>query len=338
MTSEFRPPSDKEVDTYGSMLAVSIFGVSELSTSLFVVQIVLVLYGLSGFLVTPKDRRKGRLRFIIISALMLVMCAIDIGFDVWRSFLLMYTGGPDGESYLRVSSVLSARYENWNRPIGDAFFFAAVALGDFLMLWRCLILWTDKRWVVLFPSLACVGSIASNIAYLASEAASNTGLKSQMQLAGAVLNVAMNIMITFLIVFRVMRARFRTAKAFPHQKPPRWYSEVTAIIVESAAPLAIFGIIFMALRGTVLSESGRRLQSGQVLRRGRLNIVTGFSQCLYNAFCTLSPQMIIVRVTRGKAWDGRVMEGTDEDENLSQPIQFVHSAKETTDSNISNSI
>ncbi|KAH6907547.1 hypothetical protein BKA70DRAFT_1489625 [Coprinopsis sp. MPI-PUGE-AT-0042] len=341
MASEFRPPSNEEMNTYGGMLAASTFGISILNASLLVVQIVLALYGISGFFATPKDRRKGRLRFIIISSLMVVMNAIDIGFDLWKSFLLLYTGGPEGESYLQAKNVLDSS-ESWRWDlIGDAFLCTAIALGDILMLWRCIVLWTDRKWVVMFPSLACVGSIAccnirqvSYIAYLAGIASFNADLSYETLLYGAILNVTMNIMVTFLIVLRVMRARSRNVKVFPDEKPPRWYSEVMALVIESAAPLAIFGICFIALRGTIESQSGE-LQSGHVLQRGRQNILMDAAQSFYDAFCILSPQMIIVRVTRGKAWNSSVVEATG---NISQPIQFAHSEGEMTASNISNSV
>ncbi|KAH6911867.1 hypothetical protein BKA70DRAFT_865076 [Coprinopsis sp. MPI-PUGE-AT-0042] len=307
-----------------------------------VVQILLVLYGVSGFFATPKDRRKGRLRFIIISSLMVVMCTIDISFDLCKNFLILYTGGPDGVSYLQALRFLDAS-ENWRwEPIGDALFFAAIAIGDILMLWRCLVLWTDRKWVVLLPALACLGSITSKIIYLVGDiTTSSLGLRVKVQLTGAVSNVAMNIMITFLIVLRVMQAKYRAAKAFPNQTPPRWYSKVTALVVESAAPLAIFGICLITLRGINLAEAEKPVQSGSSgLQRARRNIVTDVVQCFYDAFCTLSPQMIIVRVTRGKAWThSSVIEATDEGAmDLSQPMQFARSAKETTDSNNSNSI
>ncbi|KAH6907504.1 hypothetical protein BKA70DRAFT_357636 [Coprinopsis sp. MPI-PUGE-AT-0042] len=327
MASEPRPPSPKEMDIYGGTLAASTFVTSLLSASLLVVQFALVLYGVSGFFATPKERRSGRLRFIIISISMLVMCAIDIGFDSWQGFLILYNGGPDGVSYLRALSILVGS-KSWRlAAIGDAFFYAAITFGDILMLWRCLILWTDRRWVVLFPSLACLGSIAANITSLVGGVSANIELRSKVKVASSVLNVTMNIMITFLIVFRMMRAKSRAAKAFPDQKPPRWYSEVMALVIESAAPLALFGICFIALLSTHLSDSGQ-LRSGHVLQRAGRNIATDVAASLYDAFCTLSPQMIIVRVTRGKAWDSSRAEVTDKAASSSQPIQFAHSARD----------
>ncbi|KAH6911863.1 hypothetical protein BKA70DRAFT_1185512 [Coprinopsis sp. MPI-PUGE-AT-0042] len=339
MASESRPPSEKELNTYGAMFAASTFGISILSASLLVFQIVLVLYGISGFFATPKDRRRRRLRFIIISAVMLVMCAIDTGLDLRREFRYLYTGGPDGVSYLQAMRIVYANDSRLWDSIGDAFLYVAIAVGDVLMLWRCLILWTDRKWVVLFPSLICLGSIGSNIACLVGVASFDDNIGYKGLLAGAGLNVILNVMITFLIVLRVLRARSRTAKAFPNQKPPRWYSGVTALVVESAAPLSIFGICFIALRAVNVSETARGLQSGRVLQRGRHNITTGVFTCLYYAFCTPSPQIIIVRVTRGKAWThSTVVEDTDEGAKLSQPIQFAHSAGSTTASNISDSV
>ncbi|KAH6911873.1 hypothetical protein BKA70DRAFT_1423620 [Coprinopsis sp. MPI-PUGE-AT-0042] len=299
MSSESRPPSDDEMNTYGGMLAASTFGISILNASLLVVQIVLVLYGISGFFATPRERRKGRLRLIIISSLMVVMCTIDISFDSWKYFLILYTGGPDGVSYLQALTSLYES-ENWRwDPIGDAFLFTATAIGDILMASPISFI-SDRKWVVVLPSLACIGSIASKIAYLVGIVSSNSDLSNKMLVAGAALHVAMNIMITFLIVFRVMKARSRSVKAFPGQEPPRWYSDVTATVVESAAPLAIFGIVFITLSGTIVSESARQLEPGQLLRSGRLNIVTDVAGCFYDAFSILSPQMIIVRVTRAR--------------------------------------
>ncbi|KAH6907536.1 hypothetical protein BKA70DRAFT_1563040 [Coprinopsis sp. MPI-PUGE-AT-0042] len=320
MASESNPPSDKEMNTYGFMYAATTFGLSILSTALFVVHIVLVLYGVSGFFSTPKERRKGRLRFIIISCLMMVMCAIDIvASDLWEYFLILYAGGPDGLSYLQT---MSDQRENWLWvTIGDILFTTAIVLGDILMLWRCLVLWTDRKWVVIFPSLVCLGSITSNITWIVSDVTSDVDLRSNTLLTSYILRVAMNVMITFLIVLRVMRVRARTAKAFPHQEPPRWYLGVTALVVESAAPLAIFG-----------------LESGYMLKRARRSTFGNAVACFYDAFCTLSPQMIIVRVTRGKAWDSCAVEATDREANISQPIQFAHSTKETTPSNTSASV
>ncbi|KAH6911832.1 hypothetical protein BKA70DRAFT_1185488 [Coprinopsis sp. MPI-PUGE-AT-0042] len=336
MASDYRPPSDKEMNSYGGMYAADIFVGSVLDASLLAVQIILVLYGVSGFFATPKDRRKGRLRFIIISALILVMCTIDISFDLWEGFIILYNGGPDGVSYLRGLGIEDKDWP-WG-AVGDALFFTAIALGDILMLWRCLVLWTDKKWVVLFPSLACLGSITSNIITLVGSVNSDVRLQSKVYLARAVTHVVMNLMVTFLIVLRVMRARSCAVKAFPDQKPPRWYFDVMVLVVESAAPLAIFGICFIALTVTGLSDSGRRLESGRVLQRGRRNIAGDVVQCFYDAFCTLSPQMIIVRVTRGNAWKSSMVEASDGGADLSQPIQFAHSAKETTASTISDSI
>ncbi|KAH6907530.1 hypothetical protein BKA70DRAFT_1283279, partial [Coprinopsis sp. MPI-PUGE-AT-0042] len=57
-----------------------------------------------------------------------------------------------------------------------------------------------------FPSLTFLGWIASNMAYLVGRFVPGTDLTVKFQLSGDVLNVAMSIMITFLIVLRVMRA------------------------------------------------------------------------------------------------------------------------------------
>ena len=55
------------------------------------------------------------------------------------------------------------------------------------------------------------------------------------------LTVSTNIVVTSLIIFRLLRARRALAKVLP-SADMRVYTSVIAILVESAAPLTVFGI------------------------------------------------------------------------------------------------
>jgi hypothetical protein len=55
------------------------------------------------------------------------------------------------------------------------------------------------------------------------------------------LTVALNILITLLIAIRIIRAQKRLSKALP-SSDKKVYLGIVAILVESAAPIAIFGI------------------------------------------------------------------------------------------------
>jgi hypothetical protein len=65
--------------------------------------------------------------------------------------------------------------------------------------------------------------------------------------AATFLTVSTNIIVTSLITFRLLRARRALEKVLP-SADMRVYTGVIAILVESAAPLSIFGIIAAILQ------------------------------------------------------------------------------------------
>ena len=67
--------------------------------------------------------------------------------------------------------------------------------------------------------------------------------------ASTFLTVSTNIVVTSLITFHLVRARRALAKVLP-SADMRVYTSVVAILVESAAPLTIFGIIAAILQRT----------------------------------------------------------------------------------------
>ncbi|KAH6911292.1 hypothetical protein BKA70DRAFT_1061436, partial [Coprinopsis sp. MPI-PUGE-AT-0042] len=132
------------------------------------------------------------------------------------------------------------------------------------------------------------------------------------------LSVATNIMITLLILFKLVKARLNMSKALPDRKAPRLYSDVTSIIVESAAPLAVFGICSVIVTVIGLHPPEK------LLERGRIHALIEAFGSLYYGFSVLSPQMIIFRVTTGRSWKN----AKDSEEvfaTFSQPINFARS-------------
>lgn len=66
--------------------------------------------------------------------------------------------------------------------------------------------------------------------------------------AATFLTVITNIIVTILITSRLLRARQKFSKLLPSSDGKQVYTGMIAIIIESAAPLTIFGIIVAALR------------------------------------------------------------------------------------------
>ncbi|KAH6884736.1 hypothetical protein BKA70DRAFT_1468175 [Coprinopsis sp. MPI-PUGE-AT-0042] len=286
----------------------------------------MVLHGLSVFLGTPKDAQKGRLPFIVTSCLILATSSIDAIFDMWRTFRVLFAGGLAGGAY---TAAYQNDWEIYGQVIvaGDSILAIAIAIGDILMLWRCLVLWRDKKWVVVLPSLSFLGSIICQILYLLPQrtdiGVAIDALKASV--ASTALSVATNIMITLLILFKLVKARLNMSKALPDRKPPRLYSDVTSIIVESAAPLAVFGIC-----SVIVTVIGLRPPE-KLLERGRIHALIEAFGSLYYGFSVLSPQMIIFRVTTGRSWKN----AKDSEEGFatfSQPINFARSMNTRRDS------
>ncbi|KAH6912352.1 hypothetical protein BKA70DRAFT_1535766 [Coprinopsis sp. MPI-PUGE-AT-0042] len=249
------------------------------------------IYNLSVFCGMPKEQRKGRLRLILVSCLLLVASCISQPLEFWKSFYSIADRRIEGAQTLQALATSGG--------IAEALHFMTIAIGDSLTLWRCFVLWGDRKWVLILPSLTCVSSIVFSIVTFSMEIG-GLDLKGltlgQAMLVFVSLSVATNIMVTSLILFRLATTRRNMSKTFPDRKPPSMYSHVSAILVESAAPLAIAGVCFVIARAHALS-----------------------------------PQMIIFRVTMGRSW--KQVGGTDwaTPTPSLRPIRFAHDEVESVD-------
>ncbi|KAH6902143.1 hypothetical protein BKA70DRAFT_1157439 [Coprinopsis sp. MPI-PUGE-AT-0042] len=318
--------SNEDLNTAGRTYAASQFASTALGIALLAVQAFMVLYGLSAFLGTPKAERKGRLRFIIISWIILLTSSVDTIIDLSAAYRVLYSGGPTGKSYMEV--LIKEANESPGAVTGiasDAMLLVCIAVGDVLMLWRCFILWKERKWIVALPILTCIGTIVSYSVSLASRR-SNTRSIYKAVIASTSLSVATNLLVTCLILYRLILARFDRRRTFPNQRSPRVYSSIMAILVESATPLAFFGILYVIATSILLYH-----QPEGIVQVVNLVAFSDIVNWLYFAFCALSPQMIIFRVTTGTSWKNE--EGVI---TLSKPIQFADTA--TKDSNLADSV
>ncbi|KAH6912343.1 hypothetical protein BKA70DRAFT_1098698 [Coprinopsis sp. MPI-PUGE-AT-0042] len=314
-------PSESELNTFGAMFAKSQFGTVIIGTASLVLQTTLVLYGIAAFLRAPKAKRAGRSPFILISCAILLTSSIDTILDIRRVFQTLYVGGPTGKSYIEAGFRLLETEAGIDR-VGDVMLLISIAIGELLMasLWRCLILWRERKWVILLPTIAWIGGIG--------ECFWSTMIKdgADARLAGAYLYVATHIMVTFLILLRLIVTWQRTSKAFPDRKVPRMYSDVAGIILESAAPLALFGIGYIVTTSVALLYP-----TASIAQTATINVVDDAFSSLYFAFTALSPQMVIVRVTSGKSWKNST-ESRGGAALFSQPINFAHTERDNDNS------
>ncbi|KAH6907427.1 hypothetical protein BKA70DRAFT_1104685 [Coprinopsis sp. MPI-PUGE-AT-0042] len=309
-------PSTEEIDSYGNSAARSHYAANSLSFIQFGVQLFMVVYGLSLFLETPKSSRKGRGRFILLSIAIILTSAVSTALDARNVFRNLYEGGPTGIEYI---AVWRQGYEATNVAAGiagDTMLVTNIALGDMLLLWRCFILWKDRKWVIIIPALTCVVSIIFGV--IAIVPGSRPGLPVGLTPAiSTTLSVAMNVMVTTLILHRLLRVRRDMLKLFPEREMPVLYSGIVTILIESAVPLAFFGVCFV-MATFVLLYRQMRLQVA-----ARVYSFAEVTSTLYYAFASISPLMIIFRVTTGRSFKS----GSDSHAGtaaFSQPIQFAH--------------
>ncbi|KAJ2912617.1 hypothetical protein MD484_g7797, partial [Candolleomyces efflorescens] len=145
-------------------------------------------------------------------------------------------------------------------------------------------------------------------------------MKNVLGSASIFLTVSTNILLTSFITFRLVRARRFLKKVLPSSVDMRGYTVVIAILIESAAPLTIFGVI------------------AAIMQRARPRLFTvGFYVCdtlfqgLFYSFCTLSPHMIIFRVTTGRSFTRFPKPNTkDSGAPPDVPIQFAHHTAESS--------
>ncbi|KAH6912301.1 hypothetical protein BKA70DRAFT_1423009 [Coprinopsis sp. MPI-PUGE-AT-0042] len=287
-------PSEDDWDTYGMMFAASRFTSRLASVALWGIQAFMALYGISTFLNMSAESRRGRLRFLFFGCGILLTNSIHLVLNNMQVFRNLFRAGPDGRSYIAAfrkdSEDTSLRC---SMLIDAAMNDATIILGNTILLWRCYMVWRSKRWIIILPSLAYTGTIKS-------------------------LSVSMDVVVTGLILFQLSRTWSIVSKAYPNRQRPRMYSNVAALVIESAIPITIFGICYVTL--TAIACYGK--PEIVLAKRGTFNALTEASACLYNSFSALSPQMIIFRVLNGQLWkDSR--ESGELLETFSQPIRFA---------------
>ncbi|KAJ7107805.1 hypothetical protein C8R44DRAFT_528948, partial [Mycena epipterygia] len=174
-------------------------------------------------------------------------------------------------------------------PINFSSFFSYVVmswLADGLVLWRFTMIFGNNYWLSLFPGLMFTGSIASSLSLAISVSKSSDtfwGTKSvQFGIAYWSLSISLNVILTCSIAGRIWLVRHRT-KALGTQSNSGQYVSITAMLIESAALYAIWGLVFLICYA--------RNTPFQNILLPPLGQVQG-----------IAPLLILFRVAKGRAW------------------------------------
>ncbi|TFK23750.1 hypothetical protein FA15DRAFT_757037 [Coprinopsis marcescibilis] len=292
---------DSELMGYFLAITQANSAVGIASTSM---QIFMCVYGLSIYLETPRVERQGRLPYLITSFVLLATCLLSTVANCWTAFKILILASPDGQD---VRPAIAQIYISAGPIIASVGFWIVILICDALLIYRTYIIWIDKAWVVILPAIAHLSTIALMVRSFIPITSLYDGQDAPYLSALAFLKLGINISTTSLISYRLLRMRSSLKKNFP-TVDSRVYLGVVAILVESALPVVIFGLMY-AITITLKGKAAYK--------------VYGFSAIAYNFFVEMSPQWIIFRVATGRSWV-RTPPAMRDETTATRPIMFAN--------------
>lgn len=271
------------IEDYLQWFLQTTFAKATLDIASSAIQVFMWFYSLSIYLRSKQDERQARNPFLFVSLLILLLSissSIVGGISIYNILLDVVRGKEHA-----LDGFIAAQYRIdavWLK--GDLLWNIAIWIADGLLVYRCYIVWYDRIWVsvpVLVLYLVGVGISIRNHIPLSYYDVKPT------KAVDTLLLVILNVVIAVLISARLIRAHRRMAKLSPLTTSSEYLS-VVAIMVESAAPLALMGIplaITLFMKDSVIAW-----RIAEVL------------ETTFKAFAILSPQMIIFRVATGTSW------------------------------------
>ncbi|EIM88470.1 uncharacterized protein STEHIDRAFT_167753 [Stereum hirsutum FP-91666 SS1] len=179
----------------------------------------------------------------------------------------------------------------WLNVLGSAADVATNVMGDELLLYRCYMIWGSNIWIILFPSILYVASTAMAIVTVVQSSLPGgfilDGKSENFGVPWVTLTVSLNIILTSMICGRLLFMR-RQVRSVLSPEMASMYTNIMAILIESALPFTLLGIAFLVTY--VRNDS----------------IATAFA-FVWGAFCAISPQMILLRVAMGRGWTSQTV-------------------------------
>ncbi|KAJ6626904.1 hypothetical protein B0H10DRAFT_2210784 [Mycena sp. CBHHK59/15] len=254
--------------------------------------ITAILYGMQLFmfvlsnyflLYSSAEARKESFFYIFYGTVMLLLwtvassCNALFGQLIWidnRDVM----GGP--------AAYLIANLSAWYNTLGTVAGICMNFLADGLLLYRCYIIWGSSLHIIALPVLIYFAAMSMAILLIYESAIPGASFFSGDSVSFGVpyfwLTISLNIIVTSLICGRLLSVRNRVRTILGEQYC-RTYTGVVAVLLESALPFTVLGIIY------VISYARNSPYSFALLQ-------------IWADFCAISPQLIILRVATGKAW------------------------------------
>lgn len=226
--------------------------------------------------------------FAVYSTVLILLLTIDISCNaIWgEQMWITFRNGPGG-----VPGFIVAQTSVWYETLGSASGVAIIFMGDALLLYRLFIIYGSKYIVILLPSIAYLAAFSLAIIELVL-----AGRPGGNFFGGRTLNfgtpyyaimISLNMIVTLLICLRLFQHK-KTLGGALGKEQAKMYTSVASMLIESAAPCSLLGIMFLV-----------------PYARGD-GVAIAFGQVWAKLTC-ISPQLIILRVVTGRAWSKEVV-------------------------------
>ncbi|TEB33318.1 hypothetical protein FA13DRAFT_199694 [Coprinellus micaceus] len=251
------------------------------------IQLVLCILGASHYKAAarPSEGNSRRPYFILSFAILTLFTVACVSDSVFFANLTINRRG------VSIAEFWQTNFNVWYGVMGTICNTIVILLGDGVLVYRCYYIWPERRWVVIVPSLALFAStvcgvltLIGNFTFLDNLLGDNL---NSLASAWTSLSAATNCLLTALIAGKLIYHR-RKLSAVIDPSHLLKYTAALAILVESALPLALFGIVAAA----ILNYGTWRLSDAT------MTIIPAVWFCL-SALC---PQLIIFRVAVGTSY------------------------------------
>ncbi|KAH6912850.1 hypothetical protein BKA70DRAFT_1218947 [Coprinopsis sp. MPI-PUGE-AT-0042] len=199
------------------------------------IQIFMWFYMLSQFMQATPSIRRSRAMYLGVSFILMALAvtiALVGSMDVFNTVFRALPTEPEPSFKIWLNGYKTLGY--LGDLLGDISFFVA----DALLIYRCYVICFDFTWLATIPATIYLANLGLAISgYVKEEGWGD----DRVDAATIFLLVFNNIILTCIISWRLLRGHRELSKSMPMVQH-RLYTGAVAVLAESAAPMAVFGL------------------------------------------------------------------------------------------------
>ncbi|KAG2022416.1 hypothetical protein CC2G_000166 [Coprinopsis cinerea AmutBmut pab1-1] len=305
--------SDADFERYGRIFLTAAYAATNIGMVGLGLSIFLSFHTLHVFFKLPPEDRKRKLPFVLATMLILVLlCFGLVAESIYLGTAMVGPNAPPVDLLeLHIWEVLQQL-----RPLAriTTFFDGIIPLvGEAILIYRCFTLYTHIPWVVLLPGISYLGALLCYILQVVERFGHRIFPEQALYtfILFPALAVTSNAASTLLILGRLWYMRWTFHKASLSSPYTRQYTAISAVLVESALPLSLAGIV-----ACVFASWSIPLE---------MQTAASVPYAVWSVLSVLCPQFIIWRVLTGQSWVAP--QDVSLEFHLSNPIAFAVSRR-----------